>query len=189
MTVHVDRETLRRSPLAHRAAEFAALRGPVRLVEEPFRPQLNLRTRAGEALGMRLPGPNRVTGDEHLAALWLGPDEWLLFGTTRQPAAYRSAVDVSAARTALRLHGTAARDLLSKLCSIDLHPRSFAPGHVAQTLVARVQVVIWQLDDEPTYRLLVRNSFADHLAAALLDAAAEHADLPRQRGTDVPWNS
>jgi sarcosine oxidase, subunit gamma len=189
VTVHVDRETLRRSPLAHRAAEFAALRGPVRLVEEPFRPQLNLRTRAGEALEMRLPGPNRVTGDEHLAALWLGPDEWLLFGTTRQPAAYRSAVDVSAARTALRLHGAAARDLLSKLCSVDLHPRSFAPGHVAQTLVARVQVVVWQLDDEPTYRLLVRNSFADHLAAALLDAAAEHTELPRQRSTEVPRNS
>ncbi|MFC7344428.1 sarcosine oxidase subunit gamma [Saccharopolyspora griseoalba] len=169
MTVRVDRRAQRHSPLEHRAAELAALRGQARLVEEPFLAQQNLRTDAAEAGGMRLPGPNRVTGDEHRAALWLGPDEWLLIGVTAGTE-HRSAVDVSAARTTLRLRGPAAREVLAALCSLDLHPRVFGPGQVAQTSIARAQVVLWQLDAEPTYRLLVRNSFAEHLAAALLDA-------------------
>lgn len=179
MTVRTDRRTLRHSPLEHRAAEFAALRGQVRLVEETGLSQQNLRTRAAEAGGLRLPGPNRVTGDEHRAALWLGPDEWLLIGTTAGTTGHRSVVDVSASRTALRLSGPAARDVLSGLCSLDLHPRAFGPGQVAQALIARVQVVLWQLDAEPGYRLLVRNSFAEHLAAASLDAI-EHVEHPHE---------
>jgi sarcosine oxidase subunit gamma len=31
-------------------------------------------------------------------------------------------------------------------------------------------VILWQLDDRPTYRLLVRPSFAAYLAAWLTDA-------------------
>lgn len=157
MTVDVD---LRRSPLQDRAAELAEV-----LVEEPFLTQLDVRTRAGTALGLRLPSPNRVTGDERRAALGLGPDEYLLIGVTGTEPGHRSVVDVSAARTTLRLRD---RDVLEALCSLDLHPRVFAPGCCAQTLLARVPVVIWCLDSG--YRLLVRNSYAGHIASALLDA-------------------
>lgn len=157
MTVDVD---LRRSPLGHRAAELARV-----LVEEPFLRQLDVRTDAEFALGLRLPEVNRVTGDEHRAALGLGPDEHLLIGVTGTEPGHRSLVDVSAARTTLRLHD---REVLETLCSLDLHPGVFVPGHCAQTLVAGVPVILWRLD--AGYRVLVRNSYAGHLATALLDA-------------------
>lgn len=195
---------LRRSPLQDRRTEFAARRveGPrgVRLAEEPFLTQVDLRLdpsgpavgRVEQALDLALPHhrPNRVTGDEQRAALWLGPDEWLVVapdGTAAQVllAARRalgdtpgSVVDASSNRTTLRLSGPMSREVLEKVCSLDLHPRAFAPGQCAQTLVGRTQVVLWQVATEPAYRLLVRCSFAQYLADLLLDAVAEFTGRP-----------
>ncbi|GGI76375.1 sarcosine oxidase subunit gamma [Saccharopolyspora subtropica] len=188
--------SLRRSPLADRAAELAERGGErVRLTEEPFLTQVDLRVHPGSpavariehALNLALPHhePNRVSGDETAAALWLGPDEWLLVApdghAERVVSAVRGAladslgstVDVSANRTTLRLSGPMAREVLEKVCSLDLHPRSFGPGRCAQTLVGRTQAILWQLSAEPAYRLLVRCSFANYLADLLLDAMGE----------------
>jgi sarcosine oxidase subunit gamma len=41
-------------------------------------------------------------------------------------------------------------------------------------MVSKVQVVLDQLDAEPSYRLLVRGSFAQYLADWLLDAMEEY---------------
>ena len=56
--------------------------------------------------------PNSVAGDERLAALWLGPDEWLVVGSADETALTDaltpvggSVVDVSANRTTLELRG------------------------------------------------------------------------------------
>ncbi|SDK10238.1 sarcosine oxidase subunit gamma [Actinopolyspora mzabensis] len=191
---------LRHGPLEHRAAEFerrsaSGARG-VRLREEPFLTQLDLRTSPGsssaasvaDALGLPLPAANRVSGDEHDAVLWLGPDESLIVAPdgraesllrtvrTAQQGGSGSVVDVSANRTTLRLSGPMAREVLEKLCSLDLHPRAFGPGDCAQTLLGRVVVVLWQLDHEPGYRIMVRCSFAEYLADLLLDAMAEFLD-------------
>lgn len=189
---------LRHSPLEHRADEFAAssvhgARG-VRLGAEPFLTQVNIRVlpdgpaiaEVERALQHTLPPkPNRVDGDETEAVLWLGPDEWLVIapdghaqrvlGAAREAlgAAFGSSVDVSANRTTLRLAGPAAREVLEKLCSVDLHPRAFGQGCCAQTLLGRTQAVVWQLSAEPAYRLMVRCSFAEYTADLLLDAMAE----------------
>ena len=82
-------------------------------------------------------------------------------------------VDVSANRTTLELRGPRARELLEFGCPIDLHPRVFGPGRCAQTLLARANVLIWHVADEPedTWRLFVRPSFAAYVAAWLADAA------------------
>ena len=65
------------------------------------------------------------------------------------------------------------RELLEFGCPIDLHPRAFGPGRCAQTLLARANVLIWHVTDEPedTWRLFVRPSFAAYVAAWLADAA------------------
>ncbi|MGW3470460.1 sarcosine oxidase subunit gamma [Saccharopolyspora sp. NPDC000995] len=194
--------SLRRSPLADRAAELAAhsADGPrgVRLAEEPFLTQVNLRVHPGSpavariehALDLALPHqePNLVSGDENGAVLWLGPDEWLLVApdghADRLVGSVRSAlsdslgstVDVSANRTTLRLCGPASREVLEKICSLDLHPRAFTPGRCAQTLLGRTQAILWQLGPEPIYRILVRGSFADYLADLLLDAMREFTE-------------
>lgn len=190
---------LRSSPLARRAAEFAehSAEGPrgVRLVEEPFHTQVDLRVhpdspaiaRVEQALEIALPHhtPNRVTGDQQHAVLWLGPSEWLVVAPDGQVGRIResvqhalgeapgSVVDVSANRTMLRLSGSRARDVLEKLCSLDLHPREFGPGQCAQTLIGRTQVILWQVGAEPSYRIMVRCSYAHYLADLLVDGMAE----------------
>lgn len=198
---HVEHRvrSLRQSPLGARAEELAArsnggARG-VRLSEEAFLTQINLRvdpvspavTRVENALALPLPhqAPNEVRGDEQNAILWLGPDEWLLVAPDGRAAdlltdvgsalgeSPGSVVDVSANRTTLRLSGPMAGEVLAKVCSLDLHPRVFGPGQCAQTLAGRAQIVLWQVDEEPSYRLMVRCSFAHYLADLLLDAMEE----------------
>jgi heterotetrameric sarcosine oxidase gamma subunit len=110
--------------------------------------------------------PNTVLGD----ALWLGPDEWLVLDRReRDFPACPAAVDVSADRVCLELVGPAAGDVLARGCSLDLHPSVFPPGRCAQTLVARVQAILWRTDEE-SFRLLVRPSYAGYLRAWLEDA-------------------
>ncbi|MFC0432856.1 sarcosine oxidase subunit gamma [Kutzneria buriramensis] len=130
-------------------------------------------TRIGELLGTPLPVvPN--TGSE--AVLWLGPDEWLVFGASEDQLRTAlgdtpgSVVDVSANRVVYELSGPDARDVLEQGCAIDLHPRAFGPGRCAQTMLARANVILHQVDAAPTYRLLVRPSFAGYLTSWLRDA-------------------
>jgi sarcosine oxidase subunit gamma len=149
------------------------------LRELPFLAQLDVRS---DAPGTSLPTePNTVVGDATRAALWLGPDEWLVVGPPGSEPELEaelrglgaSIVDVSANRTTLELRGPRARKLLEFGCPIDLHPRVFGPGRCVQTLLARANVLIWYVTDdpEPVYRILVRPSFAAYFAAWLADAA------------------
>ena len=165
------------------------------LRELPFLAQLDVRLAPDDAAARQavesvigpLPiEPNTVHGGADAAVLWLGPDEWLVVGPpdgeTALEAQLRDAigatpgvaiVEVSANRTALELRGPRARELLEFGCLIDLHPRVFGPGRCAQTLLARANVLIWFVSDqpEPVYRLLVRPSFAAYVLAWLSDAA------------------
>jgi sarcosine oxidase subunit gamma len=132
--------------------------------------------------GVPLPlAPNRVTAMGPLRALWLGPDEWLLVAEgdaldlvprlERAVMGRRAAVnDLSSNRRIIEIGGSAARDLLAAGCGLDLHPRAFGPGHCAQTLIARVPVILDQLDEAPHYRILVRRSYARWLVDWLIDA-------------------
>ncbi|MGR3935909.1 sarcosine oxidase subunit gamma [Streptomyces sp. BRA346] len=189
---------LRTSPLGHlearmRAAAVTGERG-VRLAEWPFITMVNLRVapaseaadRIEKTLGAPLPrqcGQTAASGPH--TVLWLGPDEWLVVtpvGGTSVAAELREAlagdpgsvVDVSANRTTLELSGPAARQVLEKGCPLDLHPRAFGPGRAVSTTVGPVAVLLWQIDEAPTYRLFPRSSFADYLARWLIDAMSEY---------------
>ena len=92
-------ERLRRSPLAHRAADLAAQPGGVALIELPFLSMVSLRVdpmsetgaRVERALGLSLPSAGQVesvvigevdgvVAGEVRSVLWLGPDEFLVVG-------------------------------------------------------------------------------------------------------------
>jgi sarcosine oxidase subunit gamma len=130
--------------------------------------------------------PNTVAEGPEIAALWLGPNEWLVLTPRYQQhkiaAALRSSLgdlfaavtDVSGAQTVINIRGPRARDVLSKGCALDLHPRVFGPGHCAQTNLAKATAIIRQLDESPSYDIVVRRSFADYLARWLTDAAREY---------------
>ena len=190
---------LRQSALAH--LELAARVGVgaesagVRLSDGGFTGQLLLRGNgegrfrmaAVAALGTALPfEPNRVTEHEDVRAIWLGPDEWLIVageerleGLTRalmhelqgQPLAI---TDVSEARAVIGIAGPAAREVLSQGLSIDLHPSAFGPGQAAQTLLARVPIILHQRSEAPRYDLYVSRSLAEYLWHWLEDAGREH---------------
>ncbi|MFE2984901.1 sarcosine oxidase subunit gamma [Streptomyces sp. NPDC059262] len=192
------------SPLAHLAERMrdAAVTGArgVTLAEWPFVGMVNVRvdpasaaaTRIEKSLGAPLPREHggTTTSGGH-TAFWLGPDEWLVLsqaevgcvvGELREALAADpgSVVDVSANRTTLELSGPAARQVLEKGCPLDLHPRVFGPGRAVSTTVGPIAVLLWQVDDGPTYRLLPRSSFADYLARWLIDAMSEY------RGPELP---
>jgi len=180
---------LRRSPLTHRglAARAAAdvAGADIVMSERPHRCQINLRGNAEdrqftEALhsvtALRLPGEaNSSTSDGALACLWLGPDEWLILGpgggeheiAARLRAAlgdiHSAVTDVSEARTTIAVAGPRARELLAKGTSIDLHPRVFGLGRCVQTGFAGANIILRQVDEVPSFEILVLNSFAEHL--------------------------
>lgn len=183
------------SPLADWAARLSDVSarsgGDLRVAELPFLTQVTLRGRANEAdlraacqtnLGFELPVlANTVVRRGDVAALWLGPDEWLitapdgaaerLIAGLALPDRFVSVVDVSANRTVIALEGPWARAVLRQACPLDLHPRGFRAGRCAQSVLARAQIILEQLDDTPSYRLFVRNSFAAYVAGWLVDAA------------------
>jgi sarcosine oxidase subunit gamma len=115
---------------------------------------------------------------------WLGPDEWLLktaAGTGDViEAALRAAlvgkhfsvVQVGSGNTTFSLQGAAAADLLSRGCPLDLHARSFADGSLAQSHIAKANVVIYCLQAETSFEITVRRSFAEYLFKWLCEAGS-----------------
>ena len=123
--------------------------------------------------------PNTWVGWVGRDVLWLGPDEWLVLDgpettepgglvaelTTLLSGTHHSVVDVSANRTVLELAGDDRLERLSTGCGLDLHARSWRDGMCAQTLVARVPVILQQRPGAT--RVFVRPSYADYLVGWL----------------------
>ena len=126
---------------------------------------------------------NRFATVETTKILWVGPDDWMIVDERDEApdllaelesafAGYDAAViDVSGNRARFRVSGSDARALMNRACALDLDPPHFAAGHCAGTLVARAQAFVMQIDDAPSYELLVRRSFAPYLADWLVTAA------------------
>jgi sarcosine oxidase subunit gamma len=169
-----------RSPLGNTdAVPVTVLSGrEVVVAEHPFMVQVAVRLDPADAAHVEpLPGlrlsliPNRVTTAGDPCALWLAPDEWLVLAPAGMSLEERPGrIDVSAHRTLLEIRGAGARNLLARGCPLDLDPRSFAADHCAQTLLARVDVILFRLDGPDAFGVLVRASFARYLVAWLQDA-------------------
>lgn len=137
-----------------------------------------------KATGHDLPiTPNTVIGDDRGGALWLAPDRWLIVSAREESERLErrlaagigsagAATDVSSGRTVVRIGGANARDLLAKGCPLDLHPRAFAAGHCAQSLIAQVNVLLHAVD-ESRVDLYVARGFGLTMWEWLTDAAAE----------------
>lgn len=186
-------DPLARDPLSARFGDLARIAamtaGEVTAEPVPFLAQVSLRLDPALADLVPLPlplEPNTAWEDGPRAALWLGPDEWLIIGPPHAGAeiaaelaaaltdVHRSIVDLSANRVVVELGGAGRAELLSKGCPIDLHPLAWAAGMCAQTLLARTQVILHERAD--TTGLLVRSSFADYLVDWLLAASGETSD-------------
>lgn len=179
---------------AERKAASPAAPG-VTLRERPFLGYVNLRGEpdddgfleavesvAGTAVPLE---PNTVIEGGRCTTIWLGPNEWYVVtpagaeadvvARLEQALAGRhfAVNDVSGNYTTIDLEGPNARDVLEKGCTLDLHPRAFARGHCAQTLLAHAGVLLRPRGGD-SYELVVRRSFADYVFVWIEDAAGEY---------------
>jgi len=141
------------------------------------------------AYGVDLPnGPSRVEG-KGVAFVWAGPDQWLAIADRNESrdleaelktalTGSASVVDHSDGRVVVRISGARARDVMAKGVPIDLHARAFKPGSVAITHASHIGVILWQLDDTPTYEVAMFRSYVDSFAHWLFESAAEYASEP-----------
>ena len=145
----------------------------------------------GRVLDLLLPGePCTSASKEQVAALWLGPDQWLvtcpaqdaagLIGSLREALAeiHAAITDLTDGRVAFRVAGPSARAVLAKGCPLDLHPRAFPPGSCAQSLLAKASVLIHLVGEDrehdPNFDVYVARSFAHYLWTWLEDAGREY---------------
>jgi sarcosine oxidase subunit gamma len=124
----------------------------------------------------------RAAAEGEFAALWLGPDEWLLISAESRAdetaTALRAAlaglahslVDVSHRQVALEVSGPDAPALLASGCPLDLDSGVFPVGMCTRTLLAKAEVVLWRVGPE-AFRVEVWRSFAPYVGAFLAEAA------------------
>ena len=120
----------------------------------------------------------RAAEVEGRAALWLGPDEWLLLAPEAQGdtlfatieralgAVPHALVDISHRQVGFAISGAEAATLLNTGCPLDLDLSAFPVGMCTRTVLAKSDVALWRM--APTvFRLEVNRSFADYVAAYL----------------------
>jgi methylglutamate dehydrogenase subunit D len=139
---------------------------------------------AQQAFGTALPTTPVISTSREPAFLWSGPGHWLaLEPQGKDPVEARfgavfgsltSVFDQSGSRVLLELRGPRVREVLAKGVSIDLHPRAFKTGDVAVTTASHLAVHLWQVADEPVYRLLVVRTYFDSLWRWLAVSAAAY---------------
>jgi sarcosine oxidase subunit gamma len=122
------------------------------------------------------------------AALWLGPDEWLLlaeegaqplietgFASIGREVPF-SLVEVSHRHVAIVLDGPAAADVLSSGCPLDFDPAAFPSGSCTRTLFGKCEVVLWRTGNQ-TFRLEFWRSYAEYVWQLLEVACADTASM------------
>jgi hypothetical protein len=70
--------------------------------------------------------------------------------------------------------GTARGGCAGKVCPLDFHPRAFAAGTCAQSLIGHVNALFVKHDDTPAFTVMVARSYARDVWHSLLDAAAQY---------------
>ena len=112
------------------------------------------------------------------AALWLGPDEWLLLSPEAGTAALfqtietalgtlpHALVDISHRQVGFEIAGAAATLVLNTGCPLDLSLDAFPVGMSTRTVLAKSDVVLWRRAQD-RFRLEVNRSFANYVAGYL----------------------
>jgi methylglutamate dehydrogenase subunit D len=125
----------------------------------------------GAILGVELPtGPGTATANG-LTVIGTGPESWLVMKAGAAPdfanqltvvlAGLASVSDQSGGYVVTRLAGPQARTVLQRGAAIDFHPDSFRAGSTVTTVIAHIGVIIWQVDEQPSYHVATFRSYAD----------------------------
>jgi sarcosine oxidase subunit alpha len=146
-------------------------------------------TAIGLALGVLLPTvPCRSVIARDRAALWLGPDEWLILApesasdlaavATRAAGDHpASVVDVSHRSRTLEITGPRAVWCLNGFCALDLDIHAFPVGMCTRTVFGKAEVVLWRIAPE-VFHLAAGRSFAAYVWGCLEEVRHEFAEAP-----------
>lgn len=124
--------------------------------------------------------------DQGVLVIGSSPGEWTLIGDANagalaeraceaDPDAFTSIIDQTHGRALIRLTGERSKDLLAKLCGIDLHESVTPNGTAFRSSVAKVvtDVARDDLDGVRCYLLHCERSSGQYLFDALFDAGLE----------------
>ncbi|EPE95325.1 sarcosine oxidase subunit gamma [Rhizobium grahamii] len=159
----------------------------VRLTAAPAATRIALRAPAeslkalSSALGVTVPASPKTSGRKGgRAALWLGPDEWLvideagadLMAPLAKSAVLHSATDVSHRNVAIVVSGPGAEATISAGCPQDLSLEAFPVGACSRTLFGKAEIVLFRTEDD-TFRVECWRSFADFVFGLLAEGAED----------------
>lgn len=177
-------------PTLQRLGPLAA-QPPVAVTPLPAMTRLSARggaaaaRRIGEAFGVVLPETAlqaAEAGDR--AALWLGPDEWLLLAPAQDGLAVKletglagepgCVVDISHRQIGLDVGGPGAAAALNVGCPLDLDLAAYPAGRCTRTVLAKAEIVLWRRGPD-RFHLECWRSFAPYVLAVLAQAADDNA--------------
>jgi len=125
-------------------------------------------------IGVGVPLPLMAAFDQGTGAVWMSPDELLLFtsysGADALVAAldealaaeHHLAVNVSDARAVIALTGAAVPEVLAKGAPLDFSAAAFPTGRARRTHIAGIAVGIWRTGKE-SWEIVCFRSYARHL--------------------------
>jgi sarcosine oxidase subunit gamma len=189
-----------RSALHHRTDRHGAQGLSIALSEIVDRGMIDVRGLAGddrftaavkEVLGFELPLAVRTSAKQgDVSVLWLSIDQWLVvLPRTEAPSVharlstalagvYSLVVDMSDARTILRLEGDNVREVLNKGTSVDFTGSDMVEGAVRRLRYAEIAAMVHVISTDPdAVDLYVFRSYADYAWNYLLATAKAAARI------------
>ncbi len=183
------RSTLNRAAAAAGATIRIEDRGPVGQVT--LRGDLSskaLKKAVKAALGVGVPATMQAGFDGGKGAVWMSPDELLLFTAYDQADAlaaslgaalagkHHMAVNVSDARAVITLAGAGVAEVLAKGAPVDLSAAAFPAGSARRTHIGGVAVGFWRRA-EHEWEIVCFSSFARYLFDWLVESSKEGGEV------------
>jgi sarcosine oxidase subunit gamma len=137
-----------------------------------------------ELLGVAWPQKTGIVASGRADIICVGPTDWLALATEPEATVWLDqltaafggsefrATHVSDALARIEIAGPEVRDLLTKGCSLDLHPPLFPVGRSARTRFAGMPVIV-RCTGTSKFELVITRSYADFLLSWLEDAELE----------------
>ena len=145
----------------------------------------------GKSLNMLLPTEaNTSTQSDKLTALWLSPDEWMIFSNEHvdentnnyeteellnnniSKLNLGAITDVTDQFVMIKLRGNKIYELFQTGSPFNFNEFQNKKGSVTQTILAKIDVII-QNQDKNEINLFVRRSFSQHLFSWMNDSASK----------------
>ena len=153
--------------------------------------KLNLRgknrdffTKAGKILSIMLPTESNTSATiKSISALWLSPDEWIIYGkdidknlifsldSEISKSNLGSVTDISDQWVLINMKGKNVFEVLSKGSPFDFNKFKDTKNVVVQTLLNHVDVILHH-NDTNNVDLFVRKSFSEHLWLWINDSSS-----------------